>query len=61
MAHAGDAERSERPPDGGKPGLLFAVGIGVALLVGSALYLIAVRGDALFLDLAGLSGLLFCF
>ena len=33
----------------------------VALILGGGLYLIAVRGDALFLDLAALSGLLFCF
>ncbi len=33
----------------------------VALIIGGGLYLIAVRGDALFLDLAALSGLLFCF
>lgn len=33
----------------------------VGLIVGGGLYLIAVRGDALFLDLAALSGMLFCF
>ena len=33
----------------------------IALIVGGGLYLIAVRGDALFLDLASLSGMLFCF
>jgi hypothetical protein len=33
----------------------------VALILGGGLYLVAVRGDALFLDLAALSGLLFCF
>jgi hypothetical protein len=42
-------------------------GVGTALLVlvgvivGGGLYLLAVRGDALFLDLAALSGMLFCF
>ncbi len=42
-------------------------GLGTALLVlvsaivAGGLYLIVVRGDALFLDLAALSGLLFCF
>lgn len=40
-------------------------GVALLLLVGAILaggfYLIAVRGDALFLDLAALSGLLFCF
>lgn len=42
-------------------------GFGAAILVltgaiiGASLYLTAVRGDALFLDLAALSGLLFCF
>lgn len=30
-------------------------------LVGIAVYLIAVRGEALFVDLAGISGMLFCF
>lgn len=33
----------------------------IGMIVGGGLYLIAVRGDALFLDLASLSGLLFCF
>jgi len=33
----------------------------VTFIVGGGLYLIAVRGDALFADLAALSGLLFCF
>lgn len=41
------------------------VGISLALLVtvlvGAAIYLAAVRREALFVDLAGLSGLLFCF
>lgn len=32
-----------------------------AAIIGIALYLIAVRSDALFADLAALSGLLFCF
>ncbi|MCB1529145.1 MAG: hypothetical protein KDJ45_15800 [Hyphomicrobiaceae bacterium] len=42
-------------------------GVGVALLLFVGLialggfYLLIVRGDALFLDLAALSGLLFCF
>lgn len=33
----------------------------VGLIVGGGIYLAVVRGDALFLDLAALSGLLFCF
>lgn len=33
----------------------------VALIVGAGLYLIAVRHEALFVDLAALSGMLFCF
>lgn len=33
----------------------------VVLLVATAVYLIGVRHEALFLDFAGLSGLLFCF
>lgn len=42
-------------------GVLVALLVVGALLVSGALYLIAVRGDALFVDLAGLSGALFCF
>jgi hypothetical protein len=34
---------------------------GVGLLCVGALYLIAVRGEALLVDLAGLSGRIFCF
>ncbi len=33
----------------------------IALIVAGGLYLIAVRGGALFVDLASLSGMLFCF
>lgn len=33
----------------------------IALVVAGGMYLTWVRGDALFLDLAGLSGFLFCF
>ena len=42
-------------------------GVGTALMlivgaiVAGGLYLVAVRGDALFVDLAALSGMLFCF
>ena len=42
-------------------GLGTALVLVVGLIVGGGLYLAAVRGDALFLDLAALSGLLFCF
>lgn len=37
-----------------------AIAAGLALLVGSGLYLIAVRGQALLLDLSGVVGLI-CF
>ncbi|MGD9785233.1 MAG: hypothetical protein AB7E80_05565 [Hyphomicrobiaceae bacterium] len=56
-----------REPDGSPPpeatprAALMMAGAVSILLVAAALYLLAVRGDALFLDLAGLSGLLFCF
>ncbi len=42
-------------------GLGTALAFGVLAIVGGALYLIAVRGEALFVDLASLSGMLFCF
>jgi hypothetical protein len=42
-------------------GLGTALAFGVLAIVGGALYLIAVRGEALFVDLAALSGMLFCF
>ncbi len=38
-----------------------ALTVFVALVVVAAVYLIAVRREALFVDLAGLSGMLFCF
>lgn len=42
-------------------GVGIALLICVSLLVLGGFYLLSVRGDALFLDLAALSGLLFCF
>lgn len=50
-------ERLQRAPRG----FGTALGIVVALIVGAGLYLIAVRHEALFIDLAALSGMLFCF
>lgn len=47
----------ERAPRGVGLGLAVVV----ALLLSGGLYLILVRGDAIFLDLAALSGLMFCF
>lgn len=38
-----------------------ALAVVVGLVIAGGIYLIWVRGDALFLDLAGLSGFLFCF
>lgn len=38
-----------------------ALAVIVGLVIAGGIYLVWVRGDALFLDLAGLSGLLFCF
>ncbi len=46
-----------RAPAGFGTALLLLIGA----IVGGGLYLIAVRGDALFIDLAALSGMLFCF
>lgn len=46
-----------RAPAGFGTALMVLVG----LIVGGGLYLALVRGDALFLDLAALSGLMFCF
>lgn len=41
------------------------VGCALAMLIGliiaGGIYLIAVRGDAIFLDLAAISGIMFCF
>jgi hypothetical protein len=42
-------------------GLRYAVFGAVGLLLTGALYLIAVRGEALLVDLAALSGRIFCF
>ena len=42
-------------------GVGISLAVFVVALVGVALYLVAVRREALFVDLAGLSGLLFCF
>ncbi len=50
-------QRLQRAPDG----FGTALAVVVALIVGAGLYLIAVRHEALFVDLAALSGMLFCF
>lgn len=42
-------------------GLGTALALVLGLIVGGGIYLAAVRGDAILLDLAALSGLLFCF
>lgn len=47
----------ERAPKGVGTLLVLVVGL---ILVGG-LYLVAVRGEVLFLDLAALSGMMFCF
>lgn len=45
----------------GMPPVLKALlGLGLGLLLTGAVYLVAVRGSALFLDLSHLSGMLFC-
>ena len=41
--------------------LWFILLVVLAVIIAGSLYLTVVRGEALFLDLAGLSGLLFCF
>lgn len=63
-----NAVRNEIEKSGAKDAVIHApAGFGTALLlmvgaiVAGGLYLVAVRGDALFLDMASLSGLLFCF
>jgi hypothetical protein len=58
QSHIGDAPPARaRMPAGVRWALLG--GVGVLLL--SALYLIAVRGEALLVDLQGLSQRIFCF
>lgn len=56
---AGDDNPSalEHAPRGLGTALVLVLG----LILGGGLYLAAVRGDAILLDLAALSGLLFCF
>lgn len=51
---AGDLIRAPR-------GVGLSLTLFVTALVGTAIYLAAVRREVLFVDLAGLSGLLFCF
>lgn len=38
-----------------------ALAVMIGLLVAGGIYLVAVRGDAIFLDLAAISGIMFCF
>ncbi|MCB1519862.1 MAG: hypothetical protein KDJ37_04710 [Hyphomicrobiaceae bacterium] len=61
MAHRGtikpDASDRERAP----AAFIAALLVVLAVIIAGSLYLTVVRGEALFLDLAGLSGLLFCF
>lgn len=54
MSGGHDIERAPK-------GLGTALALGVLALVAGGLYLIAVRHEALFVDLAALSGMLFCF
>ena len=54
----GESRREKiRAPRGVGTGLT----VFVVLVVAAGVYLIAVRREALFVDLAGLSGMLFCF
>jgi hypothetical protein len=57
------ALRPARPvPAGRAPRVVtWTAGMAIASLVGGAIYLIAVRGDALLLDLSALSKYVFCF
>lgn len=56
-----DAAAAGRTPRSGAPaGFGYAVTAGVAVLLAGALYLIAVRGEALIVDLGKL-GRIFCF
>ncbi|MCB1505899.1 MAG: hypothetical protein KDJ47_13060 [Hyphomicrobiaceae bacterium] len=59
----GLGEQSDKRPDvvRAPAGVGTALAVVVGLILAGGLYLIAVRGDALFVDLAALSGLLFCF
>lgn len=41
--------------------VVWTAGLAIAGLVGGAVYLVVVRGDALLLDLSGLSKYVFCF
>lgn len=43
------------------PGVRFAILGGVAIVLAGALYLIAVRGEALLIDLSQLAGRVWCF
>ena len=60
-------ERKTEMPNGQDPVIRAPAGLGMVLLllvgaiVGGCLYLVAVRGEALFVDLAALSGMLFCY
>lgn len=54
MSSGHDIERAPK-------GVGTLLGLAVLALVVGALYLIAVRREALFVDLAALSGMLFCF
>ena len=55
-------ERGRSGSDGRTPrAVVWTAGLVIAGLVGGAVYLVVVRGDALLLDLSGLSKYVFCF
>jgi hypothetical protein len=56
LAHTSDASSGTRAPAWAK----FALGVTLAA-VGGAVYLMAVRGEALLVDLSALAGRVWCF
>ena len=61
MALQEHIEITKREREGMPARLRYTVLGAVGLLVAGALYLIAVRGEALLVDIAALSGRIFCF
>lgn len=53
----GNATSDERTPRA----VVWTAGLAIAGLIGGALYLMAVRGDAMLFDLSALSKYVFCF
>ena len=57
-----DLERDRSDADGRTPrAIVWTAGMAITGIVGGALYLVIVRGDAILLDLSALSKYVFCF